>query len=68
MTSVVGDILVLNTEPGDNLIEYEICCHLTIGFKGRHFLFPLQKVFNNEREHGDMDRIAMGDSMTLNAL
>ena len=68
MTAMFSENPLQNIELGDNLIEYEICCHLTIGFKGRHFLFPLQKVVNNEREHGDMDRIAMGDSMTLNAL
>ena len=34
----------------NNMIENKVCRHLTIGFKGRHYLFPLRKVVTNEND------------------
>ena len=34
----------------NNMIENEVCHHLTIGFKGRNYLFPLRKVVTNEND------------------
>ena len=50
MTSIVSENILGNTEPHDDLIKHEIYHRLTIGFKGRHYLFPLRKVVTNEND------------------
>ena len=47
---VASDSLLCNNESCDDLIEHEIHYRLTIGFKGRNFLFPLHKLLNNDND------------------
>ena len=32
------------------MIENKVCRHFTIGFKGRHYLFPLRKGVTNDND------------------
>ena len=48
---MVSDKLFQNPEPSNNLVEYEVRGHLTIGFNCRHSLSPFREVINN---HYDM--------------
>jgi hypothetical protein len=47
MTAMIGDNLTRDTEPSDNLVEYEKRCSLPIGFHGRHGFGPLGEVVDN---------------------
>jgi hypothetical protein len=44
---MVSDNITWDTEPGDNLIEYEEVFNLPIGFNCSHGLGPLSKVVDN---------------------
>ena len=48
---MVSDKLFQNFESSNNLVEYEVCSYLTIGFNCRHSLSPFFEVVNN---HYDM--------------
>ena len=41
---MVSDNLLWYSEMSNDLVEYKLCCHFTIGFEGRHCLFPLCEV------------------------
>jgi hypothetical protein len=41
---MISDNLIRDTEPGDNLIEYEEGNNLPIGFYSRHGFIPLSKL------------------------
>jgi hypothetical protein len=43
---MINENITLDTEPGDNLIEYEKGCSLPIRFNCRNVLDPLSKVVN----------------------
>jgi hypothetical protein len=47
VTAMINDNLTRDTEPGDNLIEYEEGNNLPIGFHGRHGFDPLSKVVDD---------------------
>jgi hypothetical protein len=47
MTAMISDNLTRDTEPGDNLIEYEEGCSFHIRFNCRHGLGPLGKVVDS---------------------
>ena len=47
VTTMINDNLTQDTEPGDNLIEYEEGYILPIGFNCRHGLDPLIKVVDD---------------------
>jgi hypothetical protein len=47
VTAMVSDNLTWDTEPGDNLIEYEEGCCLPIRFNCSHGLGPLIKVVDD---------------------
>jgi hypothetical protein len=44
---MVSDNITWDTEPGDNLIEYEESCSIPIGFNYRHGLDPLIKIVDS---------------------
>jgi hypothetical protein len=47
MTTMISDNITQDTEPGDNLVEYENICSLPIGFHGRHGFGHLGEVVNS---------------------
>jgi hypothetical protein len=47
MTAMISDNLTQDTEPGDNLVEYEKNNNLPIGFHGRNGFDPLGEVVNS---------------------
>ena len=49
--AMVSDKLLQNTEPSNNLVEYEVCGCLTVEFNRRHSLIPFREVVNG---HYDM--------------
>ena len=44
---MVSDKLLWDTEPSDNMIEYKMSTHLTIGFNSRHSLYPFSEIIYN---------------------
>jgi hypothetical protein len=43
---MISDNLLWDSKPGYNLVEYEECCRLTIGFNSRHGLCPFSEVIH----------------------
>ena len=44
---MVSDNLSLNAKPCNNLVKYEMCGFLTIGFNYGHILYPFCEVIDN---------------------
>ena len=44
---MVSDKILRNTEPSNELVEYEMCGYLTVGFNCGNSLSPFREIVNN---------------------